>query len=238
MTETFATVSGIIRTECVDQSSHSKEPTNYDNPNTEPQQNDGSCSKESNDISALTLAINTVNNVLTWATIAIGVITLFVAIYGLVSFRNLKKDLSNKESEIDKKILTIQSDVQTINNKTTEIINKETQFQQKQEIRNLYFQNINLLLNRLSTIYANQTSNADSNNSFFGLEVLHHYHLISLFLTEYSSNNDSSFLFLSALGTENDVKYLQCIADNDDNQTKRKKASETIGSIQGRMQSN
>lgn len=167
------------------------------------------------EISEITIAVNAINNVLTWSAVVVAIITLFVAILGILGFREIKNDCEKAKKAVEE----FDMEIRKIGDKTKAL-------QKKQDLQYLYVSRINKYIYEFSIKIANA-------NEALTAELLHDYHLINLLSV--SSNYVDDFNYLKANGTEDDVELIEFIARHDDNEEKKKMAREAIGYIRGRL---
>ena len=191
----------------------------------------------SDKISILTLATNTVNNVLTefnnlfaMVTIIVGIITMFVAIVGLWGFHNIRKEVNDNRENVNKKIEAWEKEAEKLKKKNEEI-------EKVQILNNQYLQKIN------QWMLANAYSIADTpgGNTTQGRDMMRksilNYYLMKLFLSRDKHEIDGCINYIKTKGGKDEIEHLQFIVDNDTDKYKSDRASEAIGYIQGRISS-
>lgn len=187
------------------------------------------------DISTLTLAVNTVNDVLsdmntlfTVVTIILSVITVLVAVVGLLGIHDIKKDVEKHKKDVGVKIDNLINEAETLKkrNKTIE---------KAQKLNNQYLQKVNqwMLKNAYSIANTNGGKSVQSQNSME--ESMLSYYLMKLLLSKDHHEIDGCINYIKTKGTLNEIEHLQFIVDNDLDKYKRDKASEAIGYIRGRF---
>ena len=170
----------------------------------------------SDDISALTLAVNTVNNGFTVVTIVVGIVTLIVAIAGLFGYRSIIK-------KVDKTIYEAKN-----------LKKRNEKIEKTQTLNNQYMQSIN----RWILDNANDIAEAKGPDSISGKELKNksmiNYYLMKLYLSSDETNIEQCINYIKNQGDANVIKDLQFIVDNDPDKKKSNKASEAIGFIRGK----
>lgn len=197
---------------------------------------------QADDISALTLAVNTVNNAMTdmnnlftVVTIIIGVVTLLVAVVGLLGFHDVRKDVNEHKKKVN-----IEIDVwRDTWKKETEILNKKNEkLERIQSLNNQYSQRLSTWI--LSNTYA--IAEAKGGSTEQGRKLMEksilNYYLMKLYLSKDKHEIDGCINYIKMKGGKEEIEHLQFIVDNDLDKDKINKASKAIGYIQGRLSSN
>lgn len=185
------------------------------------------------DISALTLAVNTVNDVLsdmntlfTVVTIILSVITVLVAIVGLLGVHDIKKDVEKHKDNVSIKIDNLIGEAKTLKRRNEAI-------EKVQNLNNQYLQKVNqwMLKNAYSIANTNGGKSVQSQNLM--KESMLYYYMMKLLLSKNHHEIDGCINYIKTKGTLNEIEHLQFIVDNDPDKYKRDKASEAIGYIRG-----
>lgn len=166
----------------------------------------------------VTLAVNSVSNVITSGSIFIGIITLFIGIVGLFGYHHLKEDI-NRYSSIFKK--------------TEKLVNSAEEVKKSLSIQQSYIDKSNdSLFNTLYSI-ANQLQDKDRARMIIQKQ-LHAIQIINLYrpcvnpedYAEVNKKKNAALLFLWANGDIKDLKHLEFVIDKDNNDDIRKQAQE------------
>ena len=194
-------------------------------------------------VSNLTLAVNSVNNVLTGGSIALGILTLFIGIVGLFGFHSLKNDFNESKASIEK----YKNDVNDILSDHEKQICQMTQIKESISIHNKTLGHYNNALYRIAVEIANANKPNESNkpnepNESDGLLeiVTHNYQIAQLYSClnreDFSSldNTFAPFSYFIERGTMEDITHLTYIAKHHPNDRIRDEALEIIGRIKQR----
>jgi hypothetical protein len=211
-------------------------------------------------VDTLTLAGNTINNILTWSAVMLAVLTLIVALFEILGYLRNQNEIKRNEKIVDKKIIEIN---ETINHKVIEIndalgnniksndkiitdkiqaINAKEQelndciLQSKAISERLsgqekYVNKTNQYLYEALDKIANQIPDANIAKVIMK-EMLHNYQVTNLY-----SSTDSKFATLAYLqqnGTMNDIEHLEYVSYYDSNELNKEWAREIIGIIKHR----
>lgn len=177
----------------------------------------GSSKSNSDEVSAFTLAANTVNNGFTVVTEVVGILTLVVALFGLFGYLELKKKVAKaiKEAKILKE--------------------KNENIEKKQILNNQYLQKINeWILDNADTIAETNGSGSELGKNLKNKSMIN-YNMMKLYLSTDEKEILECFNYIKMKGTLNEIDPLQFIVDNDPNKYKSDKASEAIGYIRARI---
>ena len=173
------------------------------------------------DVSALTLAVNSANNVLTGETILVGILTLLVAILGLFGYRRFikKVDEAKKAAEDLKK--------------------KNEKIEKIQSLNNQYLQSINQrILNNADAIAEAIGERNLERGKYLKEKSMVNYYLMKLYLSTDKTDKteiDDCINYIKTQCSEEIINHLQFIIDNDPYKYKKNKASEAIGYIRARV---
>jgi len=184
--------------------------------------------KNQNDVGSLTLAVNAINNIMTWSAVMIAALTLLVAVFGIIGYIRIKDILKDNIKKVSDKIIEINSKEQVFNTciAKTEAITKELQAQEQ------YMCNSNVYIHKALETIANQIS--DDHRAISILKfILHNYQISSL----YSSNASLKFAALAYLqdnGTFNDIEHLEYVSNFDLIEANKTWAREIIGIIKNK----
>lgn len=183
------------------------------------------------DISTLTLAVNTVNNALTdmnnlftVVTIIIGIVTLLVAVVGLLGFHDVRKDVNEHKKKVYEEIDIWKIEAENLKKKIKEI-------EKTQTLNNQYIQRINQWIynNANAIAQANGVSTTQGRNLMKQSTL--NYYFMKLFLSKDKHEIDSCINFIKTQGGKEAIEYLKFIVDNEPDEYKRIKSSEAIGYI-------
>ena len=177
----------------------------------------------------VTLAVNSVNNVITTGSIFIGIITLFIGIVGLFGYHHLKEDI-NKYSSIFRK--------------TEALVKSADELKQSLIAQQTYIEKSNESL--MKTVYAIANHIQDEETARELLKQQSHIaEIINLYrpcinpedLVEVRNKKIASLLYLLENGTIDDLTDLQYILEHDQDKDVRAKAQEVIIRIKSRASS-
>ena len=198
-----------------------------------------SSSSYPDDVSALTLAVNTVNNVLddmntlfTVVTILISIITLFVAVVGLFGFHDMKNEIKNYKEEINMELATWKTE-------TDKLKKKNEAIEKVQTLNNQYLQKINQWM--LTNAYSYAAADVPGGTSTQGRDLMEksilNYYLMKFYLSKDRHEIDGCINYIKEKGGEEVIEYLQYVVDNDLDEYKSSRANIAIGYIKGRLAS-
>lgn len=161
-----------------------------------------------------TLSETAVNNIITWFSIAIGILTLLFAIIAVFEFSQVEKIKKRIKSYDDK--MSNLSYLMAIQDHTMQTYN-EFLYQSTQSIAN------------------------GTNPATLLEEVTRNYHIAKLYSLHFDSNEQDSyqyklaaFNYLQQKGKRHDIRHLEYVADHDKNKQCRDRAREVIGHIKER----
>ncbi len=196
----------------------------------------------------LTLAVNSISEILTGATWALTAITVLIALLGFLGYSRLNKDIKRHNEELLKRTDVQDSIINEYKNLVNSLREEQKSFIEKnQKIINilnqqdLYFsQTINYLYQATDAI-CNQIKDESKskiilNNLYHGVHIANLYHCIIDEQNDRVSDNDkfAAFSYLEENGTEEDIIHLEFSANNDPNKNNRIRATEIIGRIRER----
>lgn len=179
--------------------------------------------EQSNEVSSLTLAVNTVNNILTYSSFVIALLTFATIFAGFFEYRRLKEIIERKVAEIDNKAAEIDDFKQKLDH--AQLLLK---------IQDKYINFANGYLYQTTEQIVNQMEDNDMAVEIFK-KMNHNYHIANL----YSGKKDDRFASLAYLrenGVVADVEHLLQICDSDPEERYRSLASEIIGIIKYRTE--
>lgn len=211
-------------------------------------------------IGELTLAVNSVNNVLTSGSILVAILTLFIALVGIFAYHDLKTDVNGiieKEktenykfkASITKRIEGTESDINDFNNANEvfkdEIKNKIIEiesFKSSMIAQARYFNKSIEYLYMVSSNLIEKDGNKELRNLLYrGLNIIALYQNE---LNDYNGKPEDIILEkieaienLKDIGTLDDIKDLEIIAQNEPNEEIKRKVQELIGIINHKYQS-
>lgn len=183
----------------------------------------------SEETSALTALINTINNLYTRDNIIIACVSLVMLLFGFIGLRSIKERIDDFKKEIDSE-KELRDAAEKLNKKYEEI-------EKVQTLNNQYLQKINqwMLANAYS-IADTPGGNTTQGRDLMGKSILNYY-LMKLFLSRDKHEIDGCINYIKTKGGKDEIEHLQFIVDNDTDKYKRDRASEAIGYIQGRVSS-
>lgn len=168
----------------------------------------------------VTLAVNSVSNVITSGSIFIGIITLFIGIVGLFGYHHLKEDI-NKYSSIYEQ--------------AERLVNSANELKKSLSAQQYYIDNSNECLMKTVNSIVNQIEDKDLARMILN-QQLHAAQIINLYrpcinpdeLADVSKKKLAVLLYLQANGTTDDIPDLEYVVKNDIDQEIRTKAQEVI----------
>lgn len=183
----------------------------------------------SEETSALTALINTINNLYTRDNIIIACVSLVMLLFGFIGLRSIKERIDDFKKEIDSE-KELRDAAEKLNKKYEEI-------EKVQTLNNQYLQKINqwMLANAYS-IADTPGGNTTQGRDLMGKSILNYY-LMKLFLSRDKHEIDGCINYIKTKGGKDEIEHLQFIVNNDTDKYKFDKASEAIGYIQGRVSS-
>lgn len=183
----------------------------------------------SEETSALTALINTINNLYTRDNIIIACVSLVMLLFGFIGLRSIKERIDDFKKEIDSE-KELRDAAEKLNKKYEEI-------EKVQTLNNQYLQKINqwMLANAYS-IADTPGGNTTQGRDLMGKSILNYY-LMKLFLSRDKHEIDGCINYIKTKGGKDEIEHLQFIVDNDTDKYKSDRASEAIGYIQGRISS-
>ena len=177
---------------------------------------------EGDEIGSLSLAINSVNNILTGAEVLIGVLTLLTVFFGFFGYYRFKKKIDKKSKAIDSKL--------------KEFEQMKTQLAEAYhllEMQNDYISSANGYLYQTTEQMVNQLSDSDLAMEIFK-KMNHNYHVANLYSAD-ENTRFASIAYLRDNGWLEDVDHLYLLSKKDKVERLRSFASETIGIIKYRF---
>lgn len=174
-----------------------------------------------NNVSALTLAVNAVNNIFTWSAIIVAILTFVTMIIGFIGYKSLKDKIDHKIEIIDQKLAVIDQ----CNNELQKLGHKFN----IQE--NFTYKTSEYLYESVEQI-VNQMQDERRAKDIYS-KLLHSFHITHLYKNADESKLAALF-YLHESGTIKDVSDLEYIEKMDENVEYRKRAREIIGVIKHR----
>lgn len=174
-----------------------------------------------NNVSALTLAVNAVNNIFTWSAIIVAILTFVTMIIGFIGYKSLKDKIDDKIKIIDQKLAVI-------DHCETELRKLEHKFNIQE---NFTYKTSEYLYESVEQI-VNQMQDKRRAKDIYS-KLLHSFHITHLYKNADESKLAALF-YLHESGTIMDVSDLEYIEKMDENVEYRKKAREIIGVIKHR----
>lgn len=170
------------------------------------------------DVGSLTLAVNVINNIMTWTSVLVGVITLLVGAFGYFGYNRMENQIKNKIAEIDKKRTDFDDCILQMKGIQAKLVAQEK-----------YTCNSNIYIYDTLDKIANQIAEAEKGKVILE-KMLHSYQITNL----YAAENDLKFAALAYIqnnGTLDDIKHLEHVATYDAYEQNRVWAREIIGII-------
>lgn len=166
----------------------------------------------------LVLAVNAVNNILTYMSLAVAILTFATILFGYLGYKDLKRKIEDKVKEVNAKM----KDIEAFKDQVKESKKMLDLQEEYVSISNGYlYQTTEQLVNQID----------DSKIAMVIYKTLaHNYHVANL----YSSNNETRFAALAYLrenGEPSDITHIQAMASSDVDQQYQQLASEIIGVI-------
>lgn len=184
----------------------------------------------SEETSALTVLINTINNLYTRDNIIIASVSLVLLLFGFIGLRSIKERIEDFKKEIDGE-KQFRNEAEKLNKKFEEI-------EKEQTLNNQYLQKINQwMLNNAYSMADTPGGDTTQGRDLMGKSILNYY-LMKLYLSNDKHEIDGCINYIKNKGGENEIEHLQFIVDNDPDKYKCDKTSMAIGYIQGRISSN
>ena len=183
----------------------------------------------SEETSALTALINTINNLYTRDNIIIASVSLVILMFGYMGYRSMNERIEGFKNEIDAE-KELRDEAEKMNKKYEEIVKVQT-------LNSQYLQKINQWM--LANTYAiADTPGINTNHSRNLMEKsMLNYYLMKLFLSNDIHEIDGSINYIKTKGGKEEIEHLRFIVDNDSDKYRCDKAGEAIGYIQGRISS-
>ena len=183
----------------------------------------------SEETSALTALINTINNLYTRDNIIIACVSLVMLLFGFIGLRSIKERIDDFKKEIDSE--------KELRDAAAKLNKKYEEIEKVQTLNNQYLQKINqwMLANAYS-IADTPGGNTTQGRDLMGKSILNYY-LMKLFLSRDKHEIDGCINYIKTKGGKDEIEHLQFIVDNDTDKYKSDRASEAIGYIQGRISS-
>lgn len=199
---------------------------------------------QSNDLNALTVAVNTVNNVLddmntlfTVVAVIISIVTILVAVIGLFGIHDIRKDVEEYKEKLSTLKETINEKIDLWQKEEKILKEKNEKIERVQTLNNQYLQKINQwMLNNTYSIADTPGENTVQGRDLMAKSILNYY-LMKLYLSNDKHEIDGCINYIKNKGGENEIEHLQFIVDNDPDKYKCDKTSMAIGYIKGRMSS-
>lgn len=175
----------------------------------------------------LTLAVNSINNVLTGASCAFGILTLFVGIIGLIGF-----------SSINKRIKEVEELTNNMQRSQDNFLQQVDLLKQSMISHDLYSSQTIGYLHKTSEMMANQIADNSLkekiiNNLHHDLHVANLYHSCISIDDNESDDLFADFVYFEKKGTVDDICHLQIVASHSKDNIKER-ALEIIGRIKER----
>lgn len=168
------------------------------------------------DVSSLTLAVNAINNLLTWSEKAIAYLTLIVALFGFFGYYKINKSLKDNMKKNDK---IIEDKIEEINNRETEFndyISRTKAIIEKLNGQEKYMYKTNQYLYEALDKIANQISDTKIGNSILK-EMYHNYQVTNLYSVD-DNTKFAAFAYIQENGNFNDIEHLEYISNYDSNE--------------------
>lgn len=176
-------------------------------------------------ISSLTLAVNTVNNVLTWASFIVALLTLFTILLGLVGYYRLKKSIDKKIKEADLKLLDLKTKEEQLSETRTRI----DEFNNLLQEQKIFVNSTNQYLYKATEQVINEISDQQVAMEIFE-GMVHDYHVANLYAPD-ENTRFAAIAYLNSKGVPKDINALEGIANSETNEQYRIMAREAVGVI-------
>lgn len=181
-------------------------------------------------VSDLTLVVNAVNNIITWTSIMIATLTLFIGLCGFFGYHQIKQNMEKNAIENTK---IVDNKIEELNKKKKEIdkyISLTQTILEKTNIQEKYMYKANQYLYEALDKIANQIEDTKTANAILN-EILHNFQVTNL----YSSKGKKVFAalaYLQANGTLEDIEHLEFYSSlNGNSDSNSAWAREIIGVI-------
>lgn len=151
--------------------------------------------------------------------------------------KEFKKEIENAINNQETAILRKFDEIKRLRVDIEARANEISKIQEQQNYQYQYLQRINLYLFSITNSVIDSKNGNPEMASGIRNSLYNQYHIIKVFLPWSDSPTDgteAAFRYLQANGTEENVKDLQFIANNDPDENKRIMAIETIGYIRGK----
>jgi hypothetical protein len=178
-------------------------------------------------VSSLTLAVNAINNIMTWSAIFIAFLTLIVAIIGFVGYNRMyevvQDNIKKNDEKVDAKIRAIDAKQEMFNDcvSRTQVISEQLKGQEKYICKTSDY-----LFAALDKI-TNQIPDADTGKAIMK-QMWHNYQITSLYSAD-EGKEFAALAFLQENGTIDDIEHLEFVSTYDRNDHNKTWAREILG---------
>jgi len=180
-------------------------------------------------VSSITLAVNSINNIISWTSATIAIYTLVIALFGFFGYRHIKERI---DENLEKNRLIIDDKINEINKKEQiydDIISQTQVIINKIDVQDKYMcqtnENLYDALNKL----ANQIPDEKTGKHILK-EMLHNYQITNLF-SSYSTKHFAGLAYLQENGTIEDIVHLESYLKHCIDEKNKIWAREIIGVI-------
>lgn len=177
------------------------------------------------DISSLTLAVNTVNNILTFSSLVVAILTIATILIGFLGYKRLANKIDGKISEIDGSISTIEKFGESV---------REMKY--LLTVQQKYVNSANDYLYESTEQLVNQMDDDKSARILYE-KLVRNYHLTNLYAWK-KETRFASLAYLREQGRLEDIEHIEVVATSDIDESNRKLAGEIIGIIKYREATN
>ena len=182
------------------------------------------------DPNKLAVEVNAVNNILTWGSFIVAVLTIVAAVFGVTGFIQLKNNLENQLAQYS-----------SIFEKAENLVNSANGLKQSLEAQHLYIEKSNEFLFQSVFAIANQIPNKDIAKKLLKRQS-HIAEIINLYrpcikpedIADVRSKKLAALFFIQANGTKDDLPHLLFVSKNDIDEVIRDKALDIYYSIKHR----
>jgi uncharacterized protein YneF (UPF0154 family) len=183
-------------------------------------------------VSSLMFAVDAINTIQTWSAVIMAFLTLIVALFGILGYRHIRKDMKENIEKNDK---IISDKIQEINEKEQKFNDCITQVKvisEKLNGQEKYMSKTNQYLYEALDEVANQISDVKIANHILR-KMLHNYQITNLYSTD-SNKKYAALAYLQENGTLEDIEHLDYFSNCDLDEPNKIWAREIIGVLRHR----
>ena len=178
----------------------------------------------------MALAVNTVNNIISYTTLVIAILTFATIIVGFVGFKRLKTEIGSKKNEVDIKIKEVDNEMLIIESFKNQVMDVKRLIAAQDN----YVSFSNGYLYQTTEQLVNQIADTRMAMEIYRT-LVHNYHVANLYSSD-DSNRFAALAYLREKGELADIDHLQKLLSSDIDQRYKNFASEIIGIIKFRNQ--